>query len=130
MGIDLNRLPPEMQRQAREKLGIRPPTRQKYHATRTWMDGVAFDSRKEADFCAGLKLLARAGEIDGYLYHGAILLTDGREGDAAVRYIPDFVIIRDGRAEIVDTKGFETPEFRLKMKLLRERYPRLEVQLR
>ena len=37
----------------------------KYYSQKTWIDGICFDSKKEADYYYQLKLLTRAGEIKG-----------------------------------------------------------------
>lgn len=104
----------------------------KYHAQKTWVDGICFDSKREAEYYTGLKLLCRAGELDGYLYHGRMVVTEGKGSEhRASLYEPDFVLLYpDGRYEIVDVKGYKTDVFKLKVKALRERYPRVTIQLR
>jgi allantoicase len=42
------------------------PNRQKYNNKRTWVDGICFHSKKEADYYQELKLLMQAGEISGF----------------------------------------------------------------
>ena len=47
----------------------------------------------------------------------------------AALYEPDFVLLYpDGHYEVVDVKGMETREFKLKIKALRERYPRVVIR--
>ena len=49
---------------------------------------------------------------------------------SAINYISDFdVIYTDGHREIIDIKGLETPEFRLKLKLFKYKYPELNIRL-
>ena len=49
---------------------------------------------------------------------------------SAINYISDFdVIYTDGHREIIDIKGLETPEFRLKLKLFKYKYNELNIRL-
>lgn len=76
-----------------------------------------FASKKEhRDWC-NLKLREQAGEITLLqrqvrfkLVHNAIHLTD---------YIADAVFFENGKRIVFDSKGFETPEFKLKKKLMK-----------
>lgn len=139
MSIDLSSLSPAAQKQALAKLAAQNPKnaniarritgKSKYGAVKTWVYGLFTDSKKEADYLANCVLLCRAKALAGFLYHGRILLVDGTDKDhRATTYEPDFVLLKnDGTYEMVDTKGVETPEFKTKMKIIRERYPALEV---
>lgn len=140
MGIDLYSLSQAAQKQALAKLAAQNPknaniarriTRSKYGAVGTWVYGLYADSRKEADYLANCVLLCRAKALAGFLHHGKLLLVDGTDKDhRAVTYEPDFVLLKnDGTYELVDTKGFETSEFKDKMKIVRDRYPELEVKI-
>ena len=137
MGIDLSSLSPAAQKQALAKLAAQNPknaniarriTGSKYGAVKTWAFGLCTDSKKEADYLGNCILLCKAKALPGFLYHGKLLLVEGTDKDhRAVAYEPDFVLLKsDGTYELVDTKGYETPEFRDKMKLIRERYPLLK----
>ena len=113
-----------------EKAKAPAKRKNKYNARRTWTDGIYFDSRKEAEYYARLKLLHKAGAIAGFLYHGCIVVAEGvgSENRAAL-YETDFVILKkDGTYEIVDTKGVETDVFKLKVKALKARYPNVEIK--
>lgn len=109
------------------------PKRNKYGAKKTWVDGICFDSQKEAGFYSQLKVLHRAGAIDGFLYHGKMVCTEGTDKDnRATLYETDFVLLYpDGTYKIVDTKSVATVTgtFKLKMKSLREKYPRIKVHI-
>lgn len=140
MGIDLSALSPRAQKQALAKLAAQNPqaakiarrvTGSKYGAVRTWIYGLCTDSRKEADYLARCVLLCKAGGLSGFLYHGKFLLVEGTDKDhRAVTYTPDFILLRpDGSYEIIDTKGVETQEFKRTMKILRARYPGVEVSV-
>lgn len=108
-----------------------PKKKSKYHAVRTWRDGICFDSIKEAAYYERCKLLLRAGELDGFLYHGKMLCTAGTDKEhRATLYEPDFILLLpDGTYRIIDTKGMETEGFRLKRKALREKYPKVKIEI-
>ena len=93
----------------------------KYHAKRTEVDGHTFDSAKEARRYSELKLLERAGEIVGLRLQPKfpLVVNDTKIAD----YKGDFEY-RDasGRRILEDTKGFKTPVYRLKKKLVRALY--------
>ncbi|WP_312611439.1 DUF1064 domain-containing protein [Oscillibacter sp.] len=137
MGIDLSSLSPAAQKQALSKLAAQNPknaaiarrvTGSKYGAVKTWAYGLCTDSKKEAEYLGDCALLCKAKALVGFLYHGKILLVEGTDKyHRAITYEPDFVLLKtDGTYELVDTKGFETPEFKDKMKIIRERYPLLK----
>lgn len=108
----------------------------KYGANKTEIDGITFDSRKEARRYTDLKLLERAELIkDLQLQVKFELIPIQREPDTIgkrggvikgkvierpVTYIADFVyIITDtGEKVVEDTKGFRTQEYIIKRKLM------------
>ena len=49
----------------------------KYYSQKTWIDGICFDSKKEADYYCQLKLLTRAGEIKGFCRQARFVVTEG-----------------------------------------------------
>ena len=133
--INLADLPPVYQAQALEKYRGLLPAKQKkeskYKAKKTWSWGLCFDSIKEANFFDMLRLRHRAGQIDGYLFHGKFVLAEGNGPEQrAMTYEPDFIVLYpDGRYEIIDTKGMQTKQFKDKMKILREKYPQVMINL-
>lgn len=105
-------------------LAPKQPKRHKYNAQKTEVDGIYFDSKAEAEFYAGLKLLLRAKEIKGFARQARFVIGEGTE------YVTDFIIINnDNTCRIVDVKGIETSDFKLKMKMMKEKYPELVVEL-
>lgn len=47
----------------------------------------------------------------------------------AIHYLADFVVTyKDGREEVIDTKGFQTKDYLLKKKLLLYRYPEINFR--
>lgn len=106
----------------------------KYRNTKTIVDGIEFDSRKEAARYKELKLLEAAGEISNLERQVKfVLIPTQREPDfVGVRggikkgkviekecsYLADFVYIRDGEVIVEDTKGIRTKDYIIKRKLM------------
>lgn len=102
----------------------------KYNARKIWVDGINFDSQAEADYYCQLKLLAQSGVIDGFCRQARFVVTAGTNTTKATEYVTDFVIFYpDKTYKIVDVKGMKTEVFKLKMKSLREKYPKLKIEL-
>lgn len=105
-------------RMLRESYHLKTKGTNKYGAITAQVDGIKFDSRREARRWKELTLLVRAGEITGLerqvkfplLVLGAVL----------GHYIADFVYSdrRSGRQVIEDAKGMKTPMYRWKKKHL------------
>lgn len=94
----------------------------KYHAKKTVVGGIEFDSAKEAKRYAKLRDMAEAGEIHGLCLQVPFELLPSFECDGVkyrgMKYIADFVYIRDGKRVVEDCKGFKTAEYKLKKKLM------------
>jgi hypothetical protein len=115
----------------------------KYHSKKLLYDGILFDSRKEARRYAQLKQLEKAGEIRGLqtqveyelipsIYEevetGEYYKRGENKGkpkvkrqllEHGVKYVADFVYTdKEGRLIVEDAKGFRTPEYVLKRKLM------------
>ena len=88
-------------------------------------DGT-FDSKYEYEEWCRLKLLERAGIIKNlYRQIQFSLIPTIRTTEETLReisYIADFVYEEKGVMHIVDTKGFETPEYKIKKRLLINQY--------
>jgi len=99
----------------------------KYNNRKPVVDGITFDSQKEADYYCKLKLLKKAGEIEEFELQPEFELLPPEEDRVTGRgiyYRADFrVKYPDGREEIIDTKGYKTPVYKLKKKLLLAKYP-------
>lgn len=90
----------------------------KYHARRTEVDGIEFDSKAEANRYSELKLLQRSGEIKDLEIQVKFPLVVNDIKIAT--YIADFVY-RDCATNAVvveDSKGFRTRDYRIKKKLM------------
>lgn len=100
----------------------------KYNAKKTTVDGITFDSRKEADYYCELKMLKMAGIVKDFeLQVPYELQPKYRHNGKAIRaitYIADFrVTYTDGHVEIVDVKGVRTDAYKLKKRLLLYQHP-------
>lgn len=105
-----------------KKLGIEAP-KNKYNARKTVVDGITFDSKKEAEKYQELKLLLRAGEIvDVHLQPKFELIPDFEYRGKKIRgvnYTADFlVVLKDGTVQIIETKGYKTRDYVIRKKLL------------
>ena len=99
-------------------------TPSKYHARRTEVDGITFASNKEATRYRVLRLLEKAGRIAQLeLQVPYDLIVNGVK---LGKYVADFRYW-EGNEEaailvIEDTKGFKTPVYQLKRKLMKALY--------
>lgn len=120
-----------------KKKGIpldKPNRRSKYGNQKTVVDGIEFDSKKEAEYYCQLKLLKKAGEIKDIGLQPRFELQPAFEKNGVkyrpITYIADFVITNnDGTTEIVDVKGAETQVFKIKQKLFEYMYPDLSLKV-
>ena len=92
----------------------------------TVVDGIRFASKLEAKRYGELKLLERAGQIQGLELQPRFRLTV--EGELICEYRADFGYHEKQKRVIEDTKGFRTPEFVIKAKLMRAIYPHVELR--
>lgn len=102
--------------------------RSKYHNRKVIVDGMRFDSVKEAKRWRELCLMYRAGEIGEVERQVEFVLIptqrirtpDGKtKTERAVKYIADFVYTdKNGRQVVEDVKGVRTKEYIIKRKLL------------
>lgn len=90
----------------------------KYHAKKTILDGMVFDSRREANRYAELKLLQRAGKIKNLRRQVPFELIPSQDGERAVKYIADFVYEENGKEIVEDVKGFRPKDYIIKRKLM------------
>ena len=109
----------------------------KYKSMKCYLDGIEFDSRREARRYQELLLLQRAGVIqdlrlqekfvlipsqyESYERYGAKgqeLKLGQRLVEKECSYIADFVYEQDGKTVVEDTKGFKTKDYIIKRKLM------------
>jgi len=125
-------------------------SRSKYKAVKTTIDGVTFDSKKEAKRYTELKLLEKAGHITHLELQPEYQITIN--GAKICKYKADFryftvrqenneqyynskgewqtpTMTGDKEGQIVeDVKGFKTPIYRLKKKLVEACYPGTQIK--
>lgn len=95
----------------------------KFNAISTVNDGVRFDSKLEARYYDLLKLKKHEGSVLFFLRQVPFHI-HGENQSAGVRYVCDFqVFYADGSVEFIDIKGMETPDFKMKKKLVEASYP-------
>lgn len=91
----------------------------KYNNRLTVVDGITFDSKKEAKRYRELKLLERGKEISELERQVSYELIPKQKGERSVSYIADFRYKdRDGEVVVEDAKGVRTQVYILKRKLL------------
>ena len=125
-------------------------SRSKYKAVKTTIDGITFDSKKEAKRYTELKLLEKAGHITHLELQPEYQITIN--GAKICKYKADFryftvrqenneqyynskgewqtpTMTGDKEGQIVeDVKGFKTPIYRLKKKLVEASYPGTQIK--
>jgi hypothetical protein len=100
----------------------------KYNAKRTEIDGISFDSKVEGKYYEYLKQQQQEGLIKRFELQPIFTLQEGFRKNGKyfrpILYIADFkVYLNDGSIQIIDVKGFETPDFKIKRKLFEAKYP-------
>lgn len=120
-----------------------PLERTKYGNTKVELDGIIFDSRKEANRYWELKMLEKAGQISNLqtqvkyelisakyeecdeVYSRGIRKGQKKQGkciEQACYYLADFVYEMDGKVIVEDAKGMRTKEYIIKRKLMLDRF--------
>lgn len=121
---------------------------------KTEVDGIIFHSKMESRYYELLKAQLTAGEIKGFELQPEFILQEkfinvdgkiilGSDPDfnkikrktkaptvQAIKYISDFKVVHlDGNIEIIDTKGQETADFKIKKKMFAYKYPHLNLRV-
>ena len=93
----------------------------KFHNKKITTDEGTFDSKYEHEEWCRLKLLERAGEIFELQRQVQFDLIPTIKTTAGtlreIKYIADFVYLEKNVWKVVDSKGFETPEYKIKKRL-------------
>lgn len=106
----------------------------KYRNKKVVVDGITFDSQKEAIRYKELLLLEKAGVIQNLQRQvNYVLIPTQREPDTVgsrggihkgkvienkCEYVADFVYTENGQTVVEDTKGFKTKDYIIKRKLM------------
>lgn len=89
----------------------------KYGANKVEIDGIKFDSKKEADYYSKLKLRLAAKDIKGFCRQPEFILAP------SLRYKADFIVFNnDGTSEIIDVKGMQTQVYKDKKKVFEDKF--------
>lgn len=96
------------------------PKRGKYGAIKTQVDGITFHSKKEAERYRALKILRNIHSIRDLKLQPKFYLEVN--GVPVCTYIADFSYYRGDQLVVEDVKGFKTPAYRLKKKLVKALY--------
>jgi len=108
---------------------VQPIKRSKYNAVPTTYNGVVYASKKEAAFAQELDLKLKAGEVDYILRQVPFDL------GAGIIYRADFVTITKYTQQyhwnvvVYEVKGMETPAWKLKHKLFKDKYPLIALEV-
>nr|UVN09003.1 MAG: protein of unknown function DUF1064 [Bacteriophage sp.]UVN09275.1 MAG: protein of unknown function DUF1064 [Bacteriophage sp.] len=98
----------------------------KYHAKKTTVDGITFDSKREADRYLVLKGMEEDGTIEDLRRQVRYELVPAFDVDGRhyrpICYVADFVYRENGHEIIEDVKGMKTDTYRIKSKLVAYRY--------
>ncbi len=100
----------------------------KYNAKKTVVDGIKFDSRKEAERYKELKALERVGKIDMLELQPRFELQESfkHKGKTIrkIEYVADFLYRDLSTLELVveDVKGVKTDVYKIKKKLFLKHY--------
>lgn len=100
----------------------------KYNNKKVKVDGIKFDSKHESEFYLHLKELKKQGKVKDFELQPQFELQPKftnvlGENIRAITYKADFLVYYpDGRKEVIDVKGFETADFKLKKKLFEYKY--------
>ena len=103
----------------------------KYHSKKVSVGGITFDSKKEADRYAELKMLERLGVIHSLELQKKYELIPAqklpipvvskscmKKVEKAITYKADFVYVKDGQTIVEDVKGMRTEVYKIKRKLM------------
>lgn len=98
----------------------------KYHSHKTTVDGITFDSMKEAARYQQLKRMEQGGYISDLELQVRYRLIPTQKGGLRTErpcdYVADFRYTKDGQTVVEDTKGVKTPEYIIKRKLMKQVY--------
>lgn len=105
----------------------------KYHAKKTEVDGIKFDSKRESEWYKKYREMEKKGEIRDLELQPRFELQESfrKHGKAyrRIEYVADFRFTdKNGIDHIVDVKGMITPVYKLKKKLFEYKYPSLHIE--
>lgn len=108
--------------------------RTKYRAQKTEVDGILFDSKKEAKRYEELKLMQERGEIRDLVLQPTFELQKRFVKDGhtvrAITYTADFMYLESetGKRIVEDVKGMKTDVYKLKKKLFEYKFQGMSIR--
>jgi hypothetical protein len=104
------------------------PAQRKYRNRPGSEDGIHFDSQAEMQRYRQLKLLQAYGQISKLVADKKMLRYALKVNDLLIcKYEADFQYVSDGQTVTEDVKGFRTPQYKIKKKLMKAIYG-IEIQ--
>ena len=107
----------------------------KYFNKKVVVDGIKFDSKKEAKRYIELKILKRSGKIRDLELQAEFILQPKYknakgENIRAITYKADFLYydLEKEKYIVEDTKGFRTDAYKIKKKLFEYKYPNMTIK--
>lgn len=101
--------------------GLEAPRRpSKFKNIKTVVDGITFDSKREAARYGELKLLEKAGYISRLELQPIFVFDIG--GKPIFKYIADFKYFEGATRMVEDAKGMKTAVYKLKKRLIEAQY--------
>lgn len=102
----------------------------KYNSRKTTVDGITFDSKKEARRYLVLKQMEQDGEIKNLrlqvqfeLVPSFEIIIDGKKRKRRpITYVADFVYYKGNEKVIEDVKGLRPPVYKIKKKLFEYKF--------
>lgn len=94
----------------------------KYGARKTVVDGIRFDSKREAERWCELCIMANAGDIQSLQRQVRFEILPKTDKYRARYYVADFVYRRNGQLIVEDSKGARTDIYKLKRAMFYQRY--------
>lgn len=106
----------------------------KYNNVKTVVDGIKFDSKREAERYKELKLLEKAGLISNLRLQPRYELQPKFKklgvNYRCIEYVADFEYhdVKTDKLVVEDVKGMKTDVYKLKKKMFEYMYPNLELK--
>lgn len=96
----------------------------KYRAKITKVGDITFRSKHEAEGYKLLRMYEKTSQIQYFVRQPILQLTE------TISWRPDFLVVKnDFTAVILEYKGVKTKDFKLKLKLLRENYSHINLEI-
>lgn len=104
-------------------------TKTKYNAQKIVVDDIQFDSKQESQYYLYLKELQELGEVYAFELQPEYVLQEGFKKRGLnflpIKYRADFIVWYDSGSTpvVIDVKGMETADFKIKAKMFEKRFP-------